>query len=115
MRRQGSGENGSEATIAAQAGSDGGCKHRMDLGCALEDEKKPNRTHRTKGLDGRRQSRRKGKRSNRHSWLFSRALGTDGAIHRAVRHRETFPGKMAKRRISLGHILNLISHLNLCE
>ena len=60
MRRQGNGENGSEATIAAQAGSDGGCKHRMDLGCALENEKKTNRTHRTKGLDGRRQSRRKG-------------------------------------------------------
>lgn len=27
-------ENGSKATIAAQAGSDGGCEHRMDLGCA---------------------------------------------------------------------------------
>lgn len=52
----------------------------------LEDEKKKtNRTHRTKGLDGRRWSRRKGKRNNRDSWLFSRALGTDGAIHRAVK------------------------------
>ena len=32
-------EWGSEATIATETGSDGGCEHWMDLGCTLEDEK----------------------------------------------------------------------------
>lgn len=36
-------------------------------------------------MDGRRWSRRKGKRNNRDSWHLSRALGTDGAVHGAVR------------------------------